>query len=87
MKFGELNDDGNYDEKCESVGKRRKRVGGRKEKEREKEGGGKEKKRERERGKRKKRKKESVYMRRTVTKTVFGAASARSGQESRMNSG
>lgn len=85
MKFGELND-GNYDEKCESVGKRRKRVGRRKEKEREG-GGGKEKKRERERGKRKKRKKESVYMRRTVTKTVFGAASARSGQESRMNSG
>lgn len=86
MKFGELNDDGNYDEKCESVGKRRKRVGGRKEKERER-GEGKKKKRERERGKRKKRKKESVYMRRTVTKTVFGAASARSGQESRMNSG
>lgn len=55
MKFGELNDDGNYNEKCESVGKRRKRVGGRKEKEREKEGGGKEKK---EKGKEEKERKE-----------------------------
>lgn len=54
MKFGELNDDGNYDEKCESVGKRRKRVGGRKEKERER--GGRERKKKR-KGKRKKKEK------------------------------
>lgn len=86
MKFGELNDDGNYDEKCESVGKRRKRVGRRKEKERER-GEGKKKKEKGKEEKERKEKKESVYMRRTVTKTVFGAASARSGQESRMNSG
>lgn len=54
MKFGELNDDGNYDEKCESVGKRRKRVGRRKEKERER-GEGKKKK---EKGKEEKERKE-----------------------------
>lgn len=53
MKFGELND-GNYDEKCESVGKRRKRVGRRKEKERER-GEGKKKK---EKGKEEKERKE-----------------------------
>lgn len=55
MKFGELNDDGNYDEKCESVGKRRKRVGGRKEKERER--GGRERKKK-EKGKEEKERKE-----------------------------
>lgn len=54
MKFGELNDDGNYDEKCESVGKRRKRVGGRKEKERE----GGEGKKKKEKGKEEKERKE-----------------------------
>lgn len=54
MKFGELNDDGNYDEKCESVGKRRKRVGRRKEKEKER-GEGKKKK---EKGKEEKERKE-----------------------------
>lgn len=55
MKFGELNDDDNYDEKCESVGKRRKRVGGRKEKERER--GGRERKKK-EKGKEEKERKE-----------------------------
>lgn len=54
MKFGELNDNGNYDEKCESVGKRRKRVGGRKEKERERREG----KKKKEKGKEEKERKE-----------------------------
>lgn len=54
MKFGELNDDGNYDEKCESVGKRRKRVGGRKKKERERREG----KKKKEKGKEEKERKE-----------------------------